>query len=369
VTVALAHLSRFKGEADLQRLFHCGTGGGGLAIATAAEHLRSTLYGAAMLRSNRHASAKVHTTRLLSNARRVLDLMMPSDRNGTGSGRDHDNDFAAIALNALGQIGDAVDTGNGQWLGGPTRLLAVEGVQNLLLIGSLPHALAEQVLGHPVFCAGASRVVDAQACSRNGIDDVVIPMTVWFGSQTNLALWTEAVLADHATRMRDENGSPVDQLEIYAPDVLRSQRRPGRWIPADQTGSTIDGIRLCRPRMDRAQRYNLPHFLGMFEFREGHLVMRRYVTIAHELTLRVRFGLDQRLRAPRAFAITLDKQVFVIDKPPRLPEPEQRIYAFGWEEHSGEIHRHAFDLRVLPFVLHTLKGLLITPTIRQGPTT
>jgi hypothetical protein len=365
VTVAVTHRSQSEGTADLQRVLRCGVGGAGLEVATAAEHLRSALYGAAMLESNQHAGATVHTTRLLSNARRVLDLVMPSDLSAP-SGRDQDEDRAAFALDALQQTGDAVDTGNGRWLGGPTRLFAVEGVRSLLLTGSLPHALAERVLGGPIFCAGVSRIVDAETTSRSRMDDVVTPMAARFGSETALAPWTDAILGEYAARLRDDDGSPADQLELYAPDVLRNQHRPGRWILANQVGGAIDGMRLYRPRTDGVQRYNRPHFLGTYESRHGSLVVRRYVRIAHELTLRLRFGLDQKLGTPRPVAITLDKQMFVIDRPPQLPEPEQRIYALGWEEHEGALQRHAFHIRVLPFVLHALQSLSITPITRAG---
>jgi len=369
MTLAIASRSRSEGEALLRRALRCAVDGTGLAIAAATEHLRSALYGTALFGTGHGLASTVHTTRLLNDPRRMLDLMMDVDVGTRTENRSNlDHDTARSALEALERVGDAVDIGHGQWLGTPTRLLAIEGASDFLLTGALPHGVAESFLSSRIFCAGASRLAEAPAGGRTELEDLVVPMDAWFGNQTSLASWTEAVLSEHTALMKDEGSGSADQLELYAPDILRSQRRPGRWIAANQIGTPVGEIRLCRPRMS-ARRYNLPHFLGTFEFRHGSLILRRCAPIAHGLTLRLRFGLDRELGTPRRFAVTIADPIFVVDKPPKLPEPESRIYALGWEVRDSAGARLAFQIRALPFVLHVLQSLSIAPTLEREANT
>lgn len=174
-------------------------------------------------------------------------------------------------------------------------------------------------------------------------------------------------MATHDSRMEQSHGLSVEQLELYAPDILRSQQRTGRWIPAGHVGRAIDGVRLCRPRGAFARSYSRPHFLARFDFKDGALSLRSSVPIAHELTLRLRFGLDLLLNAPRRISITASALTFTIERPSALPDPENRVYALGWSDPTADepSERLTFSNCAMPFVLHALRRLSITPHIAQ----
>ena len=170
--------------------------------------------------------------------------------------------------------------------------------------------------------------------------------------------------------MEQSHGLSVEQLELYAPDILRSQQRTGRWIPAGNVGRTIDGMRLCRPRDAFARNYSRPHFLARFDFKDGALTLRSSASIAHEMTLRLRFGLDLLLNSPRRVSIITSALTFTIERPSPLPYPESRVYALGWNDPTAAAisERLAFRSSAMPFVLHALQRLSITPHIAQRQT-
>ena len=159
----------------------------------------------------------------------------------------------------------------------------------------------------------------------------------------------------------------ADQLELYAPDILRRQRRAGRWIPCADIDGAIDGLRLARPRGGFAREYDRPHYLAYFSFRDGSLCLRKCTAIAHELTLRLRFGLDVLLNAPRHVSILASAHTFSIEKPVALPNAEGRVYGLGWRDFvSGEPNdRLTFHSCALPFVVQAFQRLCITPSIAQ----
>ncbi|WP_271612411.1 hypothetical protein [Bradyrhizobium sp. CCBAU 21362] len=167
--------------------------------------------------------------------------------------------------------------------------------------------------------------------------------------------------------MEQSRGLSVEQLELYAPDILRGQQRPGRWIPASHVARAIDGVRLCRPRGAFARAYSRPHFLARFDFKDGSLSLRSSVSIAHEETLRLRFGLDLLLNSPRRISITASDLTFTIERPSALPDPENRVYALGWTDPTADnpSERLTFSNCAMPFVLHALQRLSITPYIAQ----
>jgi hypothetical protein len=264
-------------------------------------------------------------------------------------------------------IGDATEVGRGQWIATPLRIITLEGASDCLIAGSAPTGALKHLFSHSIACAGASRFVSTKSIARAGHRDVVQSVDDWLGPSSPLSAWTDQVLASHEIRMEQASGLSVEQLELYAPDILRAQRRTGRWIPAGHVGRAIDGVRLCRPRGAYARHYSRPHFLAHFQFHEGELLLRSSAPIAHELTLRLRFGLDQLLGTPRQISITVSGPTFSIVRPSPLPDPENRIYALGWGDLTAVTpsDRLTFSNYALPFVLNALQRLSITPHISQ----
>ena len=75
--------------------------------------------------------------------------------------------------------------------------------------------------------------------------------------------------------MEHVGGLAIDQLEIYAPDVLREQNRRGRWIAATEVERGLPSARLCRPKLANARAYDRPYYLGHFRHSDGRLSLQR----------------------------------------------------------------------------------------------
>jgi len=367
--IVLSERSLEQTETAIARAFLCVADRTAVASAVAAEHIRALLYGACVLPRDSSPASTVHTTRLLTNARRAVDLTWPCEINHDASSEPHTaaGDLCTSTLERMHMLGDAADVGRGQWIATPLRIIALDGVNDCMVVGSAPIAALKHSLGLPIACAGVSRFTGIKHLTKAEHRVIVQSMDDWLGPWTPLSAWTAQMLASHDSRMEPSHGLSVEQLELYAPDILRGQQRTGRWIPAGHVGRAIDGVRLCRPRGAFARTYNRPHYLARFDFRDGALSLRSSVSIAHEVTLRLRFGLDLLLNSPRRISITASAPTFAIERPSPLPDPESRVYALGWDDPAADVpsERLIFRSHAMPFVLHALQRLSITPHISQ----
>lgn len=363
--IALAERSLEQTEIAIAHALQCVTDRRAVVSAVAAEHIRAMLYGACVLPRDSSAASTIHTTRLLTNARRAVELTWPSDTTCDGSG-EPETDICTSTLERMLVLGDAADVGHGQQIATPLRIIALDGVNDCMVVGSAPVAALQHSLGLPIACAGVSRFIGMKSLTKPEHRAIVLSMDDWLGPSTSLSAWTAQVLATHDARMEPSHGLSVEQLELYAPDILRSQQRTGRWLSAGHVGRAIDGVRLCRPRGAFARTYSRPHFLARFDFKDGALSLRSSVSIAHEMTLRLRFGLDLILGSPRRVSITSSGLTFTIRLSP-LPYPESRVYALGWDDPAASepAERLTFRSYAMPFVLHALQRLSITPHISQ----
>ncbi|MGM4902809.1 hypothetical protein AB8B21_28140 [Tardiphaga sp. 866_E4_N2_1] len=361
--IALMQRSLPQVEAGIASALQCIMDRSALNGAIAAEHIRSTLYAACALPRQSSGAAGVHSVRLLKNARRAVDLIRPSGR--PTSGAPSELDFCSSILERLERLGDAAHVGQGQWIATPLRIVDPGGANDWMLLGSAPIAALQAAFTAPVACAGASRFINAKSLTKSEHRDLVQSVDDWLGPSPTLSSWTTQMLASYETRMEASPGLSAEQLELYAPDILRIQRKLGRWIAAGHVASAISGPRLCRPRGSFARAYNRPYFLAHFDFSDGKLSLRSSAPIAHELTLRLRFGFDLLLNMPRRFSISTTAQTLSIDLPTSLPEPESRVYALGWNDPTGPVpsERLTFRAHAMPFLLSALQRLSITPNI------
>jgi hypothetical protein len=268
-------------------------------------------------------------------------------------------------LERLGLLGDAYNLGQGQWMATPLRIIVTDDNPSCLLLGSAPIPVVQKVIGTEPTSAGAARFVGERVLEKPSNRDISQSLESWLGRELPLTEWTARVLNTHESSMQETQGASAEQLEIYAPDILRNQRRSGRWIAAHDINRPVEGVRLCRPQMRYAKSYDRPQYLAHFGFSEGALVLRRSAPIRHELTLRLRFGLDAMLNTLREVSIVHTGQTFRIDRPLSLPQPEQRLYALGWEEPSLEApQRLIFPRGAEPFLLSALqRRLAIAPSV------
>jgi len=371
--IAIAQRRFEEAEADLARAWQCIDDKAALAGATAAEHMRALIYGAAVAQRDASAMRTVHTTRLLTAARRSIEFLWPgyTVRENAPDGPAAKPDLCADTLQRMDTLGDAVNTGGGHWIAAPLRLVASDDTRRYLLVGAAPAPAAHQRLGIMPACAGPSRFVSQHVLDARGTDDLVQPIDAWLGEEQPLDRWTAQVLAGHEARMEAVQDLSAEQLDIYAPDVARSQRRSGVWVPAGQIGRALDGVRLCRPQDRYRRSYDPPYCLAHFDFKSGALSLRRCASVSRDLTLRLRFGLDVQMNTPRPLTIAMSGATFSIDRPLSLPLPEARVYSLGWQDRNETeaSEKLVFHADALPFLVHALRRICISPSImhRSAP--
>lgn len=362
--IALAQRRIDEVEASLCREWQGIRDPAALAGTLAAEHMRALIYGATAGHRGAGAVPSIHTARLLASARRAVELVWPQYAH-----RPPTPDICAVALEQMEAIGDAASIGSGQWLAAPLRIVAPKDGSHYLLVGAVPAHAVHRTLGVPPTCAGTSRFVTATVLEAQGSEDLAVSVDDWFGHQQPLAAWTAQVLSHHEGRMDTAEGLSAEHLELYAPDVIQAQHRTGRWIAAGQIGRPLSGLRLCRPQGHYARIWDRPYYLAHFEFKDGALMLRCTAPVSHDLTLRLRFGLDIVLQTPRRVSIACQRETFWMDRPSTLPQPEERVYALGWKHAARDSpDRLTFHADAMPFVVHALQRLAVTPTITSGGT-
>jgi hypothetical protein len=365
--IAVTQRSAENIESSLGRSLNCVADSSALMGATIAEHLRAMIYGASVPLRATTAARTVHTTRLMANVRRMVELTWPrhAGRAATPEGQAATQDICSVILQNFERLGDAVDTGQGQWIAAPLRIVAPADCAICLVVGAAPIQVVKHMTGGDVACAGAARFIRSTVLRTPESRGIIQSLDAWLGEMQPLPEWTDQILSVHEARMEAMQGLSAEQLEVYAPDVLRRQRRPGRWIAVGQIGHPLDGVRLCQPQDRFARSYDMPHYLAHFEFRNGALSLGRCAEIKRDLTLRLRFGLDALLNTPRELPIVNTGETFRINRPLRLPEPEDRIYALGWKDWSGadSDEKLVFHRDALPIVTHALQRLSITSSI------
>jgi hypothetical protein len=339
--------------------FDCPRVGDALQRATIADHIRAMVIGAWM-GSGREA-APVHVTRILSNARRVQRMVWPED------GWEHEKlgDLCRQVLDALAALGDIISVGNGFWIPGPAKIVELDGIHHLMVIGGIPAQIARAHFGTPLKSAAAFRFVERRpvlAISSNR--DVLQSIDGWLGRVDPLREWTHAVLQQHNARLSIDMDIGVEQLDVYAPDIFRDQRKTGRWMRAARIGRPLEGLRLCRLQ-GGARAFGAPHFLATFHFKNGTLTLGRSAPVAADVSRRLRFGLDALLGTPRQVSITIDGTQFSFDNSISLPASEARAMSLAWRTLQGsndDSEMHYFHPVVLPLISRALARLLIVPT-------
>jgi hypothetical protein len=234
-------------------------------------------------------------------------------------------------------------------------------------ISDFPTTDAKQHLGVSLSSISAFRYAARRpVLAQHGNKAVLHSADWWFGHADSLVDWTRGVLRQHEARLSSEMGLPVDQLEIYAPEIFRDQRKAGRWMRAVEVARSLDGLRLCRP-ISSSRSFGTPYyFLGTFRFNDGSLILSRSTPIAAELTRRLRFGFDAILGATRQVSISIDTRSFTFDNSVSLPESEARVLSLAWrnlQSPTDDSQFHFFHVKALPLVLCALARLCITPTL------
>ncbi|MGY3478732.1 hypothetical protein [Bradyrhizobium ottawaense] len=344
---------------QLANEFDCPRVGDALQRATIADHIRAMVFGSWM--GSGRETAPVHGTRILSNARRVHRMVWPEN------GWEHEKlgDLCRQVLDALAAMGDIISVGNGFWIPGPAKIVELDGIHHLMVIGGIPSQIAKTYLGAPSTSASTFRFAERRSVlSVSSRRELLQSIDGWLGYVDPLREWTEAVLQQHNARLSIDMDIGVEQLDVYAPDIFRDQRKTGRWMRAVQIGRPLEGLRLCRLQ-GGARAFGAPHFLATFHFKSGMLTLGRSAAVAPDVSRRLRFGLDARLGTQRQVSIDIDCIQFGFDNSISLPTLEERVISLAWRTLHGpndDSETHYFHPTALPLISRALARLLIVPT-------
>jgi hypothetical protein len=345
--------------ATIAREFDCANVSDALQRATIADHIRAMVHGAWI--SGGEETPSIHTTRILSNVRRIQRMVWPQD-----SWEHHKlGDLPRQVLDSLAVLGDVISVGGGYWIPGPTSLVELDGSQNVMVVGGIPSQIATGHFGERVKSTAAFRHVGRRPILITPAKDILQTIESWLGHTDPIREWTDSTLHQHAARLSVDMDIGVEPLEIYAPEIFRDQRKAGRWIRAAQVGRALEGLRLCRLRQG-AGAFGVPHFLATFNYTGGQLTVGRSVSVAADVSRRLRFGFDIILQTPRQVAITLDGTQFVFDNSISLPDAEARVLSLTWRDLKNaddDSTIHYFHAFALPLMLRALARLCIVPTI------
>jgi hypothetical protein len=346
-------------HATLARELDCALASDVLQRATIADHIRALVFGSWTRRDD---TAPIHTTRILSNVRRMQSFVWPQDS------WEHEQlgDTCRQVLDSLAKLGDIASVGNGFWIPGPTMFVELDGIDHLMLTGCLPVQIARAQLGTPLTSAAAFRFTPRrQVLSTSSNRNLLRPIDGWLGHVDPLREWTHAVLQQQNAQLSIDMDIGVEQLDVYVPEIFRDQRKSGRWMHATQIRQPLEGLRLCRLQSS-ARVYGAPHFLATFHFSAGTLTLRRSVRVGPDVSRRLRFGLDVILGTPRQVSIEINSTQFSFDNSISLPEPEARVLSLAWRtlrnaDDDSEVHY--FHSIALPLISRALARVLIVPTL------
>jgi hypothetical protein len=366
MTFALAEQSRTEILSALTARLNTGSSDEALKRALVSEHLRATTYFASVHTSSTDSLPLPHTTRLMTNLRRNLDVLWPlqAAESSTNATVNSTNYYRTV-LDDLEAIGDLVPTGGGYWISAPLRLVEGSDPETLLVFGGAPCEVVRAATGAMVSCAAATRFVRRIDLKHPAAFRLIQSLDTWLGVSDPLPLWTKRTIAAHLKRLSASEEIAADQLEVYAPDFYRDRKKHGRWMPATEIDRPIDGPRLCRPRAAHARVYDRPHYLGVFSFRQGRLALLRSASVELEIGRRLRFGVDSELKQPRSATITLSGDTCIVDLPYRLPKPEARVLSLGWRMSTPGATNDAFAIprAALPALDRALRRLSIVPKV------
>jgi hypothetical protein len=288
----LAHLDAFlpQGQESLLR---------GLI----AEHLRTAVMGA--------GEAGISSARLTGAVRRNLYAV----------GAAVESEKVLGVLKDLRDIGDVADIDGGRWIATPARAIVLADDVPILAVGAWPPAAPF------LNVVGVGRYLTDQR-SKALAHPLITSVNSWLGSVDSLADWTQRFMTVRGRELADVNTSARD-LESYAPDHFKAIGKLGRWIALDGITAPPEGLRLCRPRLERSRQFDRPYFLCTLGIVSSEVIVRKSIQVDYASTRRLRYGLDVRLDARRTLSATELDEGITVDIPNDWPAEEGKALRLG----------------------------------------
>jgi hypothetical protein len=311
-----------------------------LSLTLAAEHIRASISAPALRAFSADDIRPVHTANVMASVRRnVAPWISP-----TGS---EDEDNWPRLRDTLEALGDIAHIGDGYWLPAPTRFVELDGTTKCLLIGGSPyHSLFGQT--RPALSSYvASRFVTKEKVRQLMFE--IESLDSWLPPQRELSTWLKDAFARLKGALRLDHEVEIQHAEIYAPDLLRAQRKSGYWIAPEEFNDPSQDLRLFRSKPGKGWEHTRQYYVGSFVRRQGILTLSKSAKVGRDDAARIRFGWDISCNACRKVEVKLAERSFDMDLKFTLPAPESKILALGWKPNAKD-QTLRFEISALPFV-------------------
>lgn len=311
-----------------------------LAQTVAAEHIRATIWASGLRAFPATDIHPAHTANVMASVRRNV---MPWF---SEAGQELEDDWPRLR-DTLETIGDVAHIGGGYWLPAPTRFVEVEGTEKCLLIGGAPYYSLFGQSRPELTSYVASRFVLKEKVQQKKYE--LESLDTWLPPERELRIWMKDAFARLKRNLQPDHGVEIQHAEIYAPDLLRVQKKSGYWIAPEDFNDPSQELRLFRSKPGKGWEFSRQYYVGLFARRQGVLTLSKSSKISRDDAARIRFGWDLRCNACRKVETKIGGRTFDIDMKFNLPEPESRILALGWKRNAKE-NDLRFEISALPFV-------------------
>jgi len=311
-----------------------------LALTLAAEHIRASISAPSLRSFSAVDIHPVHTANVMASVRRNVVPWF------SRAGHELEDNWPRLR-ESLETVGDIAHIGDGYWLPAPTRFVEIEGAIKCLLIGGSPyHSLFGQSR-RELTSYVASRFVPKETVRQLKYE--IESLDSWLPQENELGIWMKDAFARLGRNLQPDHDVEIQYAEIYAPDLLLSQKKSGYWIEPDDFNCSPQELRLFRSRPGKGWEFSRQYYVGLFARRQGVLALSKSTKVSRDDAARIRFGWDLRCNACRKVEMKVRDRIFDIDLKFTLPASESKILALGWKRNVKE-QMLRFEISALPFV-------------------
>jgi hypothetical protein len=228
-------------------------------------------------------------------------------------------------LEALHDLRDVAELGDGYWLPAPERFVELpSGV--VLVVGGGGTAQVDWGIRALITHTWLARLLDKERLPATMVNEPTLwqPYENWLGrwKTSDLAQWTEQLLA-HARGHVLRSGSDVTGFDLYLPRRGSRESQYLRWIPVRELADQPPDLVLCR---SVATRFGpATYWLGEVRKSKGVSYLAREYPVALQHLRRLQYGLDLLAHAPTYFTLEQRATDQLITLRSWLPPEERRL--------------------------------------------
>lgn len=380
MVAALEILNGGDAQSKLSKVVNCLDDPIILRNTVVAEYVRATVYQPLFAATMWKKPTSVHSQRISSHVRSNLGFLWKDIKEtefGSELSVQTSKPITVMEIvKNLARIGDLIDLGQGFWAPGPTRLVSSSNTAEgaLLAIGGMPFELMEEQVGHRLRCFGCSRVLPNGRVSlqKFGRENRLESVDEWLGGREGkLASWTQKTFTTLIKTMTNDAGTDASECEVYAPDHLPGKQGAGNWQRVQDFNELPSDLRIFRSPGGSSTVFDRPYFLAEVRTQNGRAFFQRSAPIPYDIRLRFMFGFEATKNVSRSVSLEVGKHSIIARIPFKLPEPEDKILAFGLPidtDTKGRVRSIQFSRDTLPFLVQTLErlGIRISQVARGG---